>query len=114
MAREKKKREQLTGDETRFYAMLRELAGRDAALKFFWLVISTRPAISGPDPQVWLVPSTSEAGRFYEVDIDLRICLCDGFNFKHRCSHLAVADRAARLRYELVNPFQVKGQRQAA
>jgi hypothetical protein len=114
MARGKQKREQLKADETRFYLMLRELAGSDAALKFFWLVINSRPAIAGPDPQVWLVPSTSEAGRFYEVDIDMRVCLCDGFNFKHRCSHLAIADRAARLRYQLINPIQVKGQRQAA
>jgi hypothetical protein len=114
MAREKKKREQLTADETRFYAMLREMAGCHAALKFFWLVINSRPAVTGPDPQVWLVPSTSEAGRFYEVDIDLRICLCNGFNFKHRCSHLRVADRAARLRYALVNPMYVKNRERAA
>ena len=49
----------------------------------------------------WLVPSGTEAGRVYEVRVGARPernrCECRGFASHGHCSHLAAAQRAARL-----------------
>ena len=95
----------IKGDEARAYLLVREWAGRNDAARFVLAVLASRPVIIGdPDPQRWLVPSSSQPGDFHVVDIELRVCDCAGWSFKHRCSHLAIADRAARLRYELIGP----------
>jgi hypothetical protein len=92
----------MTNDEAGSYQALVSWAMRDGALRFVFAVINTRPVVAGPDPQKWFVPSSSRAGEFHTVDIDLRVCDCAGWMFKRHCSHLAIADRAARLRFELL------------
>jgi|SRR5581483_9395616 len=90
------------GDEARAYEALRQWADRADAARFVLLVLGSRPVVAGDsDPQKWFVPSSSSPGDFHVVDVELRTCDCNGWRFKHHCSHLAVADRAARLRYEL-------------
>lgn len=92
----------IKGDEAQAYERLRLWAARDDAARFVLAVLASRPVIAGdPEPQKWFVPSASRAGEFHIVDIELRVCDCAGWSFKHHCSHLGVADRAARLRYEL-------------
>jgi hypothetical protein len=75
--------------------------GHDEPLRFLWQALNSRPVVEGPDPVLWLVPSSQDTRKLYEVDIEARICDCDGFHFKHRCSHLPVADFTARLLYEM-------------
>jgi hypothetical protein len=91
----------IKGDEAAAHQSLCDWAGRDGALRFALAVLNTRPAIAGTEPQLWHVPSSSGHGH-YLVDIDVRACTCDGFHHRHRCPHLAIADRAARLRFELL------------
>ena len=94
----------IKGDEAAAYEQLRQWAGRADAARFTLAVLASRPiAAIDPDPQKWFVPSSSRAGEFHIADIELRICDCRGWRFKHRCSHLAIADRAARLRYQLLH-----------
>jgi hypothetical protein len=92
----------IKGDEARAYELLREWAGRDEAARFILAVLGSRPVVAGDlGPQKWLVPSASHPGVDHVVDIELRVCDCAGWRFKHHCGHLGVADRAARLRFEL-------------
>jgi hypothetical protein len=91
-------------DEAKAYEQLRQWAARDDAARFVLAVLASRPVVvNETDPQKWFVPSSSRAGEFYIVDIELRVCDCAAWCFKHHCSHPAIADRAARLRYELLN-----------
>lgn len=99
----------LSRSEARAYEALCAWAARDDALVFLWRVLNTRPAIEGSEPQLWLVPSSSEPGEFHAVDICLRVCDCRGWRYKHHCSHLAVADRAAQLRFQLAGPAALSG-----
>lgn len=91
----------LTRNEALYYAKLCALVGSDAPLQVLWQVFGSRPAVPGADPQLWLVPSATVAGCLYEVNIDLGVCLCRGFYFKHACSHLKIARLAARLHLAL-------------
>jgi hypothetical protein len=92
----------IKGDEARAFEALREWAGRADAARFVLAVLNTRPVIAGgPDPQTWFVPSPWRADESHVVDIELRVCDGAGWRFKPHCSHLAITDRAARLRYEL-------------
>src|SRR5690242_20515683 len=85
----------LRRDEARAYEQLRQWAGRKDAARFALAVLASRPVVAGEvNPQRWLVPSTSTTGEFHVVDIELRVCDCAGWRFKHHCSHLGVADRA--------------------
>ena|SRR5689334_24512523 len=92
----------LKRNEAAAYEALREWSRCDEAARFVLAVLGSRPVVaSEEDPQKWLVPSQSRAGESHCVDIELRVCDCAGWRFKRHCSHLATADRAARLRYEL-------------
>ncbi|HKQ03829.1 MAG TPA: hypothetical protein VJ464_01760 [Blastocatellia bacterium] len=92
----------LRREEATAYEQLRQWAGRADAARFVLLVFGSRPVVaSEPDPQKWFVPSSSSPGDFHVVNIELRVCDCSGWRFKHHCSHLGVADRAALLRYEM-------------
>ncbi len=95
----------LSRNEGKFLSRLLDWSGRESgALRFVWQVLTSRPAIAGVyQPTNWRVPSATTEGRFYEVDIEWRWCNCIGFAFRHRCSHLEVADRAAWLSYQLVH-----------
>lgn len=83
--------------EARFYERPRAWAGRSNPLGFIWQVLDTRPAVAGPEPQLWLVPSATRDDQNYLVNIAARCRVCDGFHFRHACPHLEAADRAARL-----------------
>ena len=91
----------LTRSETRFYETLRALTRQADPARFLWQVLNSRPAVEADEPTLWLVPSASREGVSYQVDIDARTCSCSGFRFRHRCPHLAVADFAVRLLFEL-------------
>lgn len=88
----------LSRAELRFYERLRTWTSRDDPLPFIWQVLNSHPAIIGPGPQWWLVPSATTSGKSYLLDLGARACSCDGFYYHHRCPHPAVADFAARLR----------------
>jgi hypothetical protein len=67
-------------------------------------VLASRPVVAREiNPQKWFVPSASRAGESHVADVELRVCDCAGWSFKHHGSRLAIADQAARLRYELLN-----------
>lgn len=89
--------------ESGFYSLLREWSGSQCPLQFIWQLINTLPATDDPEPSLWQVPSSSESGKFYLVDTEARLRTCDGFHFRHCCSHLRVANRATLLRYRLLN-----------
>jgi hypothetical protein len=89
----------LTASDARYLAKLSAMVGRDAPLRFIWQVINSRPAVAGSEPHLWLVPSASVEDVTHTVDIDARLCSCDGLHY--RCSHLRVADFAARLLFEM-------------
>jgi hypothetical protein len=104
----------LNRDEARAYETMRDWAGCDDAARFTLTVLASCPVVaSDPDPQRWLVPSSS-GGEPHLVDIELRVCDCAGWRFKHHCSHLAVADRAARLRYDLAGAAFEVGEHEPA
>src|SRR5262245_7403644 len=89
--------------EARFYEHLYDLASGEHPLQFDWQVLNSRPIDQGSASAVWLVPSASTEGVFHKVDVEVRIWDCDGWRFKHTCSHLRVADRAAG--YFLAKPI---------
>lgn len=91
-------------DEARAYGHLLEWTGRADVVRSTLAVLAAHPMIvSDPDPQKWFVLSASHTGGFHVVDIELGICDCAGWSFKRHCFHLAIADRAARLRFALLN-----------
>lgn len=96
--------EGLSSSEIGFYSLLCSWADCSDPLRFIWQVLNSRPAIDGQEPALWHVLSASEPGKFYLVDIESRLCNCEGFYFRHSCSHIRVADRAARFLYYLLNP----------
>jgi hypothetical protein len=99
----RKKSVTLGRDEVLYYSKLLAWTGSKTPLRFIWQVINSRPAVEGSEPQIWYVPSASNENWFYEVNIELRVCNCNGWRFKNTCSHLRIADCAARLRFELLS-----------
>src|ERR1044072_9117006 len=76
----------LRRDEARAFEQLRAWAGRTNAARFVLAVLASRPVVaSESEPELWLVPSASRAGEFHCVDIELRVCDCSGWRYKHTC-----------------------------
>lgn len=90
----------LTRSESRFLAKLSAMTRQSDPLRFLWQVINSRPIVEGSEPALWSIPSATKEGASHTVDIDARVCSCEGFHFKYRCPHLSVADFAARLRFK--------------
>ncbi len=96
----------LSRSESRFLVKLSAMVGRSdprpaAALRFIWQLINSRPAAADPEPTLWLVPSATKDAVSYTVDIDSRLCSCEGFHYRRICPHIAVAFFAARLLFEM-------------
>lgn len=54
------------------------------------------PMILEKSDQVFAVRSTTDKGKFYEVDADIKTCSCPDFNYRFlKCKHIIAAEFAS-------------------